>query len=66
MNNQSFIEILFFTTGILSIGYLLFMAITIARNKQQISPSATTDEGVSVVIAAHNEYENLQMFLPFI
>jgi len=66
LNSQSFIEILFYTTGILSIGYLLFMAITIAMYKQPIPPTTTIDEGVSVVIAAHNEYENLQMFLPSI
>ncbi len=64
MNSQSFIEILFYASGILSIGYLLFMAITLASYKQ--SSSATTNEGVSIVIAAHNEYENLRAFLPAI
>lgn len=64
MNSQSFIEILFYTTGILSIGYLLFIAITVASYKQPLSSSTTTNEGVSVVIAAHNEYENLRTFLP--
>jgi len=66
LNSQSFIEILFYTTGILSIGYLLFMAITLATHKQPLSSTVTTNEGVSVVIAVHNEYENLQQFLPSI
>lgn len=66
MNSQSFIEILFYTTGIGSIAYLLFMAITLASYKQRVSPTTATNEGVSVVIAAHNEYENLQAFLPSI
>ncbi|HSY62878.1 MAG TPA: glycosyltransferase [Cytophaga sp.] len=65
MNSQSFIEILFYTTGILSIGYLVFIAITIASHKQPVT-AAATNEGVSIIIAAHNEYENLRAFLPSI
>jgi glycosyltransferase involved in cell wall biosynthesis len=65
LNSQSFIEILFYTTGILSIGYLLFIAITVASHKQPLAGTAT-NEGVSIVIAAQNEYENLRTFLPSI
>jgi glycosyltransferase involved in cell wall biosynthesis len=63
LNSQSFIEILFYASGILSIGYLLFIAISVASHKQSDAGSAT-NEGVSIVIAAHNEYENLRSFLP--
>ncbi len=65
MNNQSFIEMLLIASGTISIVYLLVMALVVAFHKNKTAPTAI-NEGVSVIIAAHNEYENLKLFLPTI
>lgn len=65
MNNQSLIEIAFYLTGILSIAYLILLAIVIGL-KPTPSPISTHTDGVSIVIAAHNELPNLKLFLPAI
>jgi glycosyltransferase involved in cell wall biosynthesis len=63
LNNQSFIEILLLASGSISIVYLLAMVLIVALSKKHTTPTPT-NEGVSVIIAAHNEYENLKLFLP--
>jgi len=65
LSNQSFIEITFYLTGILSIAYLLVLAFAIGLKCTPLHIHPATD-GVSVIIAAHNELENLKRFLPSI
>ena len=62
LNQPIFIQILLFITGIVSVAYLLLLLCSIPFRKTL--PEAIPSEGVTVLIAAHNERENLGQFLP--
>ncbi len=64
MSQAIFIQILLFITGTVSIGYLVLLLCSIPFRKTIPPPLST--KGVTVLIAVHNELENLRQFLPSI
>ena len=65
MNTNTFILLTCYLSGAASITWLLFQLLAVLFRKNT-SAVPTHKEGVSVVIAAHNELENLKRFLPSI
>lgn len=65
MNSSHLIELIWIVSCILSGGYLLFLFLILFFHKNTSAGTAPI-EGVSVIIAAHNELNNLRTFLPSI
>ena len=66
MNTTSFFETIILVSGTVSIVYLLFLATALLYKALKTNPYNNINEGVSVIIAAHNELPNIQAFLPAI
>jgi glycosyltransferase involved in cell wall biosynthesis len=66
LSTASFTEILFIVSGTVSIGYIIIIALVFICKKPYKPTSDAINEGVSIIIAAHNEIHNLKAFLPYI
>jgi len=65
LNSLHFPFILLLVSGILSGTYILFLLVTIVLyKKERPGFTGTPIEGVSVIIAAHNELNHLKRYLP--
>jgi len=63
---EPFLIYTFYTVASIQIFYYLFFYVRIFGFKQKKIPTKNVEEPVSIIIAAHNEAENLKQFLPSI